>query len=358
MKKIIIFLFFISFVTVFSREKLNIILAVDYSGSMSPYFSEVKKYLTDEIVTIMEDGDYLFYIKFGTTALVKYAGKVDGDRDRDDIKKYIARSQPDQGYTDIGLALETMFTRFDQVSGLNQKNILLFITDGLNAPPPWSKYYTNIYKDQDEFYKRAELIKNNPWKVMILGIGEQTEARDLSKMFDGEYIEVSKNLQSGMLSEKIGDFIGHLEFVTNKEFSIIGMFGKKIDYKIESTYVKEKGFTMSGITIKDIKKKNGKNWVDVKDSFTINKKFPLTINVTPDKSYNNYFTFNIPNTIHSGEYKGVMVLNTDKKSLFIENQFEVSFKKPVFPLIVIISFFGLLIGSVIGAAVFIKKKFF
>ncbi|MBA7546338.1 hypothetical protein ES705_38728 [subsurface metagenome] len=75
--KIIIFiLIFLSGINCYSRDNANIILVVDHSTSMRDCFEEVKEYIINDILPILNRGDFFFYIEFGEDAAVNHSDEI------------------------------------------------------------------------------------------------------------------------------------------------------------------------------------------------------------------------------------------------------------------------------------------
>ena len=334
----------------FARESANIILVVDHSKSMDTNFEELKTYIRNEILTLLIKGDYLFYIQFAGISEVLYADEITGEQSIKDIRTIIQNGSPDLAYTDIGLALETMFSAFLQVhEKINKKSVLFFITDGINEPSPQSKYYTEDYAKQEMFFNLAEYRKKNPWKVMVLNIGDSKDARDLSEILDGEHILISSDLDSRILSEKIGDFLGHLEIIINPEIGDFGFGGKSVSFRVESTYSSDRDLTITGIDITGLKKKSKDKWEDLDSEIHITKFLPLSLTITPTSAAKTSFRLDLPGTVKDGSYKGTITFTTKETGILLNRSFEVLFSKsfPLFIIILIIVGVIALIGGVV-----------
>jgi hypothetical protein len=323
----------------FTRENANIILVVDHSKSMDTNFQELQTYMEEEILTLLMKRDYLFYIQFAGTAEVLYADEIKDGESIKEIRDIIRRGTPDLAYTDIGLALETMFTTFLQVhEKINQKSVLFFITDGINEPPPTSKYYTEEYAKQDTFFELAEYRRKHPWKVMVLNIGDSRDARDLSEILDGEHILISSDLDSRILSEKIGDFLGHLELIINPDIGNFGLWARNVRFRIESTYSRDRELTITGAAVTGLKKqgkKNSNEWEEVDTVINVTKPLPLEFVITPASASRGKIHVALPGTLKNGNYKGTITFGTDETGLLLNRSFDITFSKS-FPLLIII----------------------
>ena len=314
-----------------ARDGANIILVVDKSGSMKGYFDEVKAYLADSILPLTEPDDFFCLILFGEDADCYFTDEIDRDH-LDSVRAVIDDSRADQDFTDIGLALEAMFSTLEQSQKLNDKSILLFITDGKNTPPPWSKYYGKDYEYQEVFFEKARTIKEGAWKVMILGIGEDTAAKDLSEILDGEYIEVSSNLSADLLAASIGDFLGHMEMFIEPDLGRIRPRGRSVSYKIDSTYKSSRQIVLQSFTVKELYRKTDSGWIPVSvENATIDIDQEFT--VLTDQPASGSFGFAMPKYLDKGEYKAVLAVTTGGDRGLLYDTFEVSFVRVASPFI-------------------------
>ncbi len=120
----VIILILLTGLNCYSWDNANIILVVDHSTSMTDYFEEVKQHIIYNIIPLLNGGDYFFYIEFGTDASVNYSDEIDiFSFKKLEIQTTVKSYRPTHNYTDIGLALETMFSTLEQVHDLNEKGL-------------------------------------------------------------------------------------------------------------------------------------------------------------------------------------------------------------------------------------------
>lgn len=226
---------------------MNLFIILDVSTSMKDIFSEVIKYIDEMIIgKIIIDKDYLFLSTFGDNAELKFNRKVILPDDYTIINSLLYSLNPDQEYTDIGLALETMD---NAISGKlpYQKSIIFFITDGINNPSEDSRYYGyDVYKEGA--FNAYTQIKSEDFKVMLLSIGEETAAKDLSGPLSGEYLEVSREMDAVQINNLITDFLGAVEMITPRDLGSTS--ANSIDLKVSflSTYKKETSIKINNVS--------------------------------------------------------------------------------------------------------------
>lgn len=272
-------------------SNINLMLVLDVSGSMNKYFYEVQKYINDIIFNnILIDGDYLSFSTFGTYIDNKIDKKLRLPDDYSLLSSAIFSSQPNQNYTDIGLALENIDNKINGNTLPHEKTIIFFITDGINIPSPQSKYYgVDIYAKGA--FQSYEKIKSGNYKVMLLSIGEKTAAKDLTDPLGGEYIEVSINLNSEMLNKIIADFLATIEMIAPKQVEL--RKGKKFNLNI--------AFLSNYSTMKEINIEN----IDIKIETLETKinKYLADFKIEPYNQSIQSYNILLPKNIKEGEYK-------------------------------------------------------
>lgn len=234
------------FQTTYRKKNVNLILILDISTSMIPFFEEIKTYIKDAVIeNSLINQDYLYFYTFGEYITNKIDQKLDLLASTQLIHALIDSIWANEEATDIGLALEALDKKLE-ASLPYDKSIIFFITDGKNDPLQWSPYYgLDIYSS--DAFNAFETVKNGKYKVLLLSIGKETAAKDLSGPLGGEYIEVSANLTSEGLSGLIGDLTGDLELITAGSLGKISKKNAEVKLGFLSSYVLEKELHLNTI---------------------------------------------------------------------------------------------------------------
>jgi hypothetical protein len=297
---------------------LNLLLIIDVSKSMLKNFKELQNYTYNSIINkVLIDKDYFNYFTFGQIIRPRIEKTLSLPDDMDFLKSEIYSIVPDENFTDIGLALEYLDNIISSKKLPYERTIVFFITDGKNIPPKTSKYSgADIYANGAfKFYSE---IKSGDFKVMLLSIGTETAATDLSNPLSGEFIEVSSTLSANDLNEKIKDFIGSIEM--NIETSNITKNENKLIINLYSSYNIKKELNIEGINI--LLDNNRKIAVE---------NVPSKIELSPGEKKRIEIGFNIPDDISSGDHNLSIELkslnNIVTKSLK-ENKFNIDESKP------------------------------
>lgn len=160
MKKIIaVFIFIIFTMNLFcansnpsvSKKGKIVILVLDVSGSIKPYFNTIKKVLIEKVVKMrLENNDYFVLIPFGDKAEILYSGQIFRDEDINTISRNFEKLVANNNFTDIGNSLKL---GLNQVVELRSKEydqyepIVLYITDGNHTPPMGTEFFNKKIED-------------------------------------------------------------------------------------------------------------------------------------------------------------------------------------------------------------------
>jgi len=191
------------------KQNIDIMVALDKSLSMENKINAVKawvnSYLIDQVAI---PGDYMDIVAFYGKADVIVHQTINNDADKAAIKKIISAIRGNGRFTDIGNALDVLKAQLAAKENDGRDKYVLLLTDGIQEAPPTSKYYSPDGKFNHEFLANTKTIQEKGWKVMILGIGTETAAKDLATAVAGQYTEVTGNVTPGKLSQSAGGMFG------------------------------------------------------------------------------------------------------------------------------------------------------
>jgi von Willebrand factor type A domain len=190
-------------------QNIDIMVALDKSLSMEHKINAVKdwvnSYLIDQVVI---PGDYLDIVAFYGKADVIVHQTIRNDADKAAVKKIISGIRGNGRFTDIGNALDVLKAQIATKEKDGRDKYVLLLTDGIQEAPPTSKYYSPDGKFNHEFLANTKTIQQKGWKVMILGIGTETAAKDLATALSSQYTEITGKLSSGALTQSAGGLFG------------------------------------------------------------------------------------------------------------------------------------------------------
>jgi len=172
----------------------SILVILDVSGSMNDHnrFTNVQNYLDTEVINnFIEYGDVFSLVTFGEKVEERFTRTIISNSDKESLKAELYRIKPDENYTDIGMAMEKLAEILEEKKTAETRQVVLFITDGLNAPPPDSKYRgVNLSADED-LKALGEKISRGSWFLYVIGIGGETAARDVVNLIPGAELQTT-----------------------------------------------------------------------------------------------------------------------------------------------------------------------
>jgi len=192
----VILLFIVNFSLFAQAEASNrsILVILDVSGSMNDQnkFTNVQDYLDTEIIDkFIEYGDVFSLVTFGEKVEERFTRIITSNSGKETLKADLRRLKPDDNYTDIGMAMEKLAEILEKQNIIKTRQVVLFITDGLNAPPPNSKY-RGVNLSADENLKAlGEKISRGSWFLYVIGIGGETAAQDIVNLIPGAELQTT-----------------------------------------------------------------------------------------------------------------------------------------------------------------------
>jgi len=231
------------------RKPINLIAILDVSTSMRGTFVQMQDYVYGSIVgKLLRSGDYLSLFTFGVRVKKVFAGKVELPRDEARLKSLVYGMAADEDGTDIGLMLESL-DAFLKAGGLpNERTSIMWATDGKNDPPPGSRYVGKNIFDPAAFASYT-ILKSSSYKVLLLSIGANTAAKDLSGPMGGEYLEVGRDVTASKLDAIMGDFTSSIEVSAPATLQHVSPRNPKIKLGIVSNFAQAKDLRIERILL-------------------------------------------------------------------------------------------------------------
>ncbi len=207
-------------------QNIDIMVALDKSLSMEHKIAAVRdwvnSYLIDQVVI---PGDFLDIVAFYGKADVIVSQTIKNDADKAGVKKIISGIRGNGRFTDIGNALDVLKAQIATKESDGRDKYVLLLTDGIQEAPPTSKYYSPDGKFNHEFLANTKIIQQKGWKVMILGIGTETAAKDLATALSGSYTEITGKLSQGALTQSTGGLFGAVTLQGTVQVAPVGSDG-------------------------------------------------------------------------------------------------------------------------------------
>lgn len=229
MNKKAIFIFFLCFLSLFSISKLiadqridniEIYLVLDKSLSMVEEIDSVKDYVIDRIINrLVIEGDYFILIPFYGKADNSFNGYIKSSSDIDRLRNTMKEINADGRFTDIGNALNTLRTNI-KTNNADTRKYMLLITDGKQEAPLNSPFYSSDGSFNHEFLENTKEIQKQGWKIVVLGIGTESDAEKVAKELSAGYTSVTKTTTQ-IIDQKVDNFLGRLDLLTlNNEIKL------------------------------------------------------------------------------------------------------------------------------------------
>jgi hypothetical protein len=163
---------------------MDLVVMVDTSASMFPYYDELVQYLLKDLLEHWLHKDDTFHLlSFADQAEVEISAKIEKPEDLTRIIERIYLLEPLGRYTDLIAALDYLY---EYLSGLKRETpkLVLLLTDGVHDPPPDSPNRAGADQVLSRLLESADRIRLNGWEIHILqtplmaiGSGQLSEAK-------------------------------------------------------------------------------------------------------------------------------------------------------------------------------------
>lgn len=140
---------------------LDVILLLDKSLSMAPFFGEVKSYVAGQVLgPILEPGDRLVVeLVYGKVQRL-YSGTIASEAEKAAAIRAIRAVKADGPFTDLGKALDAAKRDADELGMPERPKYVLLVTDERQEAPAGSPYRSPDYRLRHpalEFIRRVDL---------------------------------------------------------------------------------------------------------------------------------------------------------------------------------------------------------
>lgn len=186
-----------------ARERtgsVDAFVVLDESGSMKPIFAKVTAYLAEALVRdYLEPRDYLCVVGFSDLPHVRVSQRLTSSAEKENLVELVRNlNVVPRGYTDMGRALEEILRQLERLADPSHEQAILILTDGLNQPPRDSPFFRPLRADpgsglappsgfNEPFLAQVERLAAKGWRVHVVGIGADTDARKLAEALRAGY---------------------------------------------------------------------------------------------------------------------------------------------------------------------------
>ena len=152
---------------------IDLVVMVDTSESMFPYFDDLMNYLVQDLLTAkLHRGDTFHLLSFSGSPEVEISREVNSDEAAQRAFGRILLLHALGRYTDLVSALQFLDKYTRELSETNPKQILL-ITDGVHDPPPGSPNRGSPESVRAAILEATQAMKKEGWTVNILKVPPQ-----------------------------------------------------------------------------------------------------------------------------------------------------------------------------------------
>jgi len=151
---------------------LDVIILLDKSLSMAPYFGQVKAYVAGQVLEpILIPGDRLILEAFYGRVQRLYTGTIATEADKAAAIRTLRAVKADGHFTDIGAALDAAQRDLGELGQPDRPKYVLLITDERQEAPAGSPYVSPDYTLKHpalQYVKRVDLGK---FRAITVGFG-------------------------------------------------------------------------------------------------------------------------------------------------------------------------------------------
>jgi len=185
-----------------SAENIDLVVMVDTSESMFPYFDDLMNYLVQDLLTTrLHKGDTFHLLSFSSAPEVEISLEVNSEEAAQRAFGRILLLHALGRYTDLVSALQFLSKYTKELPETNPKQILL-ITDGIHDPPPGSPNQQSAAAVRAAIIEAAQGMKKGGWTFDILRVPPQPAPGDEGKSY---LPDLARTLGVPIIPYSVGD---------------------------------------------------------------------------------------------------------------------------------------------------------
>lgn len=149
-------------------QNIDVVVMVDTSSSMFPFFDDLKQYLLQDILaTKLHSGDSFHLLSFDTEPRSELQAVIEDESTLATLTRRLQLLYPLGSHTDLVAAVEMLVAYVQSLPDNNDKLVLL-LSDGIHDPPPGSPNRMSSEEVLANLLRSARLIERQGWSVHIL----------------------------------------------------------------------------------------------------------------------------------------------------------------------------------------------
>lgn len=151
---------------------LDVVILLDKSLSMAPFFSQVKAYVAGKVLEpILIPGDRLILDAFYGKVDRLYDGTIRSEADKAAAIRTLRAVKADGRFTDIGSALDAAQQDLNELGKPDRPKYVLLITDEQQEAPPESPYAVKNYRLDHPALQYVKRVDLGRFRAITVGFG-------------------------------------------------------------------------------------------------------------------------------------------------------------------------------------------
>ena len=161
-----------------AAQNLDLVVLVDTSESMFPYFDDLMNYLVQDLLTKrLHRGDTFHLVSFSSLPEVELSLEVNSDETARQAFSRVLLLHALGRYTDLVSAMQFLYKYVKELPETNPKSIII-ITDGVHDPPPGSPNTGDPAVAKSSIVSVAQAMRKEGWAVSILKVPPEPSPAD------------------------------------------------------------------------------------------------------------------------------------------------------------------------------------
>ncbi len=161
-----------------SSSNIDLVVLVDTSESMFPYFDDLVTYLVQDLLTTrLHRGDTFHLLSFSSTPEVEISLAVNSDEAARQAFSRVLLLHALGRYTDLVSAMQFLYQYVKDLPETNPKHVII-ITDGVHDPPPGSPNKLDEASVKGLLTGTASAMRREGWQVTILKVPPEPAPQD------------------------------------------------------------------------------------------------------------------------------------------------------------------------------------
>ncbi len=178
MKRILIVLLAVLVAGAAAASDVDLVVVMDTSESMFPYFEELRDYLLQDLLKEkLHRGDTFHLLSFSSQPELEIALPIADEQAAERAFGRLALLHPLGRYTDLVAALRFVHQYVRQLPEGNAKTLLI-LTDGIHDPPPGSPNRLPTAEVSAAVRAAGEAMRREGWTVQVLKVPAQPSPTD------------------------------------------------------------------------------------------------------------------------------------------------------------------------------------